>query len=242
MEYLVEQTIYLKILTAKIKSKKKGAEFGIYCQFLLCLATTNTMFLLSQLDLQRIQLINFLLIEEEWQGFQIYFLLFKASDALCWTNISCSCNGTNISCQHSTIFLVFYVYDSDGNIGYYYRYTKSLKKKIKNIQKKDLKMQRMDEGLAFLLQYEMCSYTKTVKLNIRQKSISKEIKFVICTNYLEVRQAIAMVTRKCRDPYTAAGMGMALAKISVSASSKEQIKFQKGFMISQQQDQQLLIE
>ena len=53
-------------------------------------------------------------------------------------------------------------------------------------------MQRMDEGLAFLLQYENVAWYQDGKVKILDRRVyPREIKFVICTNYLEVRQAIA---------------------------------------------------
>ena len=88
-------------------------------------------------------------------------------------------------------------------------------------------MQRMDEGLAFLLQYENVAWYQDGKVKILDRRVyPREIKFVICTNYLEVRQAIADMVTQSAGPYTAAGMGMALAAYqSKNLSKEEQIKF-----------------
>ena len=90
-------------------------------------------------------------------------------------------------------------------------------------------MQRMDEGLAFLLQYENVAWYQDGKVKILDRRVyPREIKFVICTNYLEVRQAIADMVTQSAGPYTAAGMGMALAAYqSKNLNKEEQIKFLK---------------
>lgn len=88
-------------------------------------------------------------------------------------------------------------------------------------------MQRMDDGLAFLLRYENVAWYENGKVKILDRRIyPKEIKFVICETYLEVKEAIANMVTQSAGPYTAAGMGMALAAYQAKNLNKnEKIKF-----------------
>lgn len=88
-------------------------------------------------------------------------------------------------------------------------------------------MQRMDEGLAFLLKYENVAWYENGSVRILDRRIyPREIKFVVCTDYLEVRQAIKDMVTQSAGPYTAAGMGMALAAYqSKNLTKEERIKF-----------------
>lgn len=73
-------------------------------------------------------------------------------------------------------------------------------------------MERMDKDLAFMLKYENIAWFENGKVKILDRRIyPKEIKFVECTDYKEVKQAIADMVTQSAGPYTAAGMGMALA-------------------------------
>ena len=88
-------------------------------------------------------------------------------------------------------------------------------------------MKRMDEGLAFMLQYENIAWYENGKVRILDRRIyPREVKFVECTDYHEVRQAITDMVTQSAGPYTAAGMGMALAAYQAEGLSKdEQIAF-----------------
>ena len=72
-------------------------------------------------------------------------------------------------------------------------------------------MERQDEGMAFLLQYENIAWYENGKVRILDRRIYPTVKFVECNTHQEVAQAITdMVTQSC-GPYVAAPMGMALA-------------------------------
>ena len=52
-------------------------------------------------------------------------------------------------------------------------------------------MSRMDQGLAFMLQYENIAWYENGKVRILDRRIyPREVKFVECSDYHEVRQAI----------------------------------------------------
>lgn len=73
-------------------------------------------------------------------------------------------------------------------------------------------MKRMDDGLAFILKYENVAWYENGKVRILDRRIyPREIKFVECLTYREVQQAITDMVTQSAGPYTAAGMGMALA-------------------------------
>lgn len=88
-------------------------------------------------------------------------------------------------------------------------------------------MKRMDEGLAFLLQYENIAWYHEGEVKILDRRIyPREIHYVTCKTYLEVKQAITDMVTQSAGPYTAAGMGMALAAYeSQNLSKEEQISF-----------------
>ncbi|NLC39446.1 MAG: S-methyl-5-thioribose-1-phosphate isomerase [Clostridiaceae bacterium] len=73
-------------------------------------------------------------------------------------------------------------------------------------------MERRDQGLAFLLQYENVAWYEDAGVRILDRRIyPTEISHVICNRHQEVAQAIADMVTQSAGPYTAAGMGMALA-------------------------------
>lgn len=77
-------------------------------------------------------------------------------------------------------------------------------------------MERMDEGMPFLLQYENVAWYEDGKVRILDRRVyPTEIRFVTCTDYREVAQAIADMVTQSAGPYTAIGMGMALAAYQV---------------------------
>ncbi len=90
-------------------------------------------------------------------------------------------------------------------------------------------MQRCDQDLAFLLRYENIAWFENGKVRILDRRIyPTEINFVECENYLEVIQAIKDMVTQSAGPYTAVGMGMALAAYEVrNKPLDEQLVFLK---------------
>lgn len=88
-------------------------------------------------------------------------------------------------------------------------------------------MERYDQDLAFMLQYENVAWYEDGKVTILDRRIyPTEVKFVSCTTYREVAQAITDMVTQSAGPYTAAGMGMALAAYEVrNQKQNEQIEF-----------------
>lgn len=73
-------------------------------------------------------------------------------------------------------------------------------------------MERKDEGLAFLLKYENVAWFENGMVRILDRRIyPTEISFVECKTYQEVAQAVHDMVTQSAGPYTAIGMGMALA-------------------------------
>ena len=73
-------------------------------------------------------------------------------------------------------------------------------------------MERMDKDLGFLLTYENVAWYEDGKVRILDRRVYPRIvNSVVCTNYKEVAQAITDMVTQSAGPYTAAGMGMALA-------------------------------
>lgn len=90
-------------------------------------------------------------------------------------------------------------------------------------------MERMDYNLPFLLTYENIAWYENGKVKILDRRIyPTEIKFVECNSHKEVAQAIKDMVTQSAGPYTAVGMGMALAAYEVKDKPKqEQINFLK---------------
>ena len=89
-------------------------------------------------------------------------------------------------------------------------------------------MVRMDENMPFLLQYENVAWYENGKVRILDRRIFPEVRFVECTDYHEVAQAITDMVTQSAGPYTAVGMGMALAAWQVKDKAEaEQIAFLK---------------
>ena len=88
-------------------------------------------------------------------------------------------------------------------------------------------MERVDKGLAFMLKYENVAWYENGKVSILDRRIYPiEVKFVLCTSYKEVAKAIKDMVTQSAGPYTAAGMGMALAAYECrSLAESEQIKY-----------------
>ena len=84
-------------------------------------------------------------------------------------------------------------------------------------------MERCDQDLAFMLQYENVAWYENGKVRILDRRIyPTEVKFVECTTYKEVAQAITDMVTQSAGPYTAAGMGMALAAHEVEGKTEEE--------------------
>ena len=88
-------------------------------------------------------------------------------------------------------------------------------------------MQRCDQDLAFLLKYENIAWFENGKVRILDRRIyPTEISFVECYTYLDVIQAIKDMVTQSAGPYTAVGMGMALAAYEVrNESIDKQLEF-----------------
>lgn len=73
-------------------------------------------------------------------------------------------------------------------------------------------MIRNDQDLAFMLRYENVAWYEDGMVKILDRRIyPTEVSFVICKTHKEVAQAVADMVTQSAGPYTAAGMGMALA-------------------------------
>lgn len=90
-------------------------------------------------------------------------------------------------------------------------------------------MERYDKDLAFMLQYENVAWYEEGSVRILDRRIyPTKIEFVVCKTYKEVAKAINDMVTQSAGPYTAAGMGMALAGYEIKNESKEkQIEFLK---------------
>ena len=90
-------------------------------------------------------------------------------------------------------------------------------------------MDRMDQNMPFLLRYENVAWYENGKVRILDRRVfPTEVTFVTCTDYHEVVQAIADMVTQSAGPYTAVGMGMALAAWQGRGETKEkQISFLK---------------
>ena len=72
-------------------------------------------------------------------------------------------------------------------------------------------MLRMDEGMPFLLKYENVAWYEEGRVRILDRRVFPEVSYVECTNYREVRQAVADMVTQSTGPYAAVAMGMVLA-------------------------------
>ena len=83
-------------------------------------------------------------------------------------------------------------------------------------------MERMDQGMPFLLKYENVAWYEDGKVRILDRRVyPTEVRFVACTDYREVVQAIGDMVTQSAGPYTAVGMGMALAAHQVRGQAAE---------------------
>ena len=73
-------------------------------------------------------------------------------------------------------------------------------------------MKRQDYDMPFMLRYENVAWYEDGEVRILDRRVyPKEIRFEICRNHKEVAKAIKDMVTQSAGPYTAAGMGMALA-------------------------------
>lgn len=88
-------------------------------------------------------------------------------------------------------------------------------------------MERMDKDLAFMLKYENVAWYENGKVKILDRRIyPTEVKFVDCYTHEEVAEAISDMVTQSAGPYTAAGMGMALAAYQAKGKiEKEQLEY-----------------
>ena len=73
-------------------------------------------------------------------------------------------------------------------------------------------MMRMDHDLAFMLQFENVAWYENREVKILDRRVyPRVIRYEVCKTHKEVAQAIADMVTQSAGPFTAAGMGMALA-------------------------------
>jgi methylthioribose-1-phosphate isomerase len=83
-------------------------------------------------------------------------------------------------------------------------------------------MERADQHLAFMLQYENIAWFDGGEVRILdRRCYPAKTEFVRCKNHKEVAQAITDMVTQSAGPYTAAPMGMALAAWECRAMPKE---------------------
>lgn len=83
-------------------------------------------------------------------------------------------------------------------------------------------MLRADKDLAFMLRYENVAWYEDGKVKILDRRIyPTDIVFATCNSHQEVAQAITDMVTQSAGPYTAAGMGMALAAYECKDKSEE---------------------
>lgn len=87
-------------------------------------------------------------------------------------------------------------------------------------------MELMDYNMPFLLRYENVAWYENGKVRILDRRIFPEVSYVVCTCYQDVVRAVADMVTQSAGPYTAVGMGMALAAYQVREKSpQEQNRF-----------------
>lgn len=93
--------------------------------------------------------------------------------------------------------------------------------------KEALWMKRMDQGMPFLLRYENVAWYEDGRVRILDRRVyPREVRFEVCETYQDVVRAIADMVTQSAGPYTAVGMGMALAAYQVrDKSPAEQTAF-----------------
>lgn len=83
-------------------------------------------------------------------------------------------------------------------------------------------MLREDKDLAFMLRYENVAWYEDGKVRILDRRVyPTKVEFVTCNTHQEVAQAIHDMVTQSAGPYTAAGMGMALAAYECKDMDKD---------------------
>ena len=91
-----------------------------------------------------------------------------------------------------------------------------------------MEIKRMDDQMPFLLRYENVAWYEDGAVRILDRRIfPTKREFVTCTEYAQVAQAIADMVTQSAGPYTAVGMGMALAAYQAKDKPAEE---QKAFL------------
>lgn len=90
-------------------------------------------------------------------------------------------------------------------------------------------MERADQGLAFMLQYENVAWYEDGAVRILDRRVYPgKVEFVTCRSHREVAQAITDMVTQSTGPYTAVPMGMALAAWECRGkSTAEQLAYLK---------------
>lgn len=85
-------------------------------------------------------------------------------------------------------------------------------------------MERADNGLAFMLQFENVAWYEDGIVRILDRRIYPiKTEYVICRKHQEVAKAIADMVTQSAGPYTAAAMGMALAAYEARDKKEEEL-------------------
>lgn len=83
-------------------------------------------------------------------------------------------------------------------------------------------MERQDEGMPFLLRYENVAWYEDGKVRILDRRVfPRQRKFVVCDDYHGVIKAIQDMVTQSAGPFTAVGMGMALAAYQCKDEAQE---------------------
>lgn len=84
---------------------------------------------------------------------------------------------------------------------------------------------RCDEDLAFMLRYENVAWYDDGAVKILDRRVYPfKIEYALCKSYKDVAKAIADMVTQSAGPYTAAGMGMALACYECRDMAKDKMK------------------
>lgn len=83
-------------------------------------------------------------------------------------------------------------------------------------------MLRKDEALGYLLNYENVAWYEDGVVKILDRRVyPREVRKIECRSHEEVAQAVADMVTQSAGPYTAVGMGMALAGFEVKGQAKD---------------------
>ena len=90
-------------------------------------------------------------------------------------------------------------------------------------------MERQDKDLAFMLQYENVAWYEDGKVKILDRRVyPTTVRYEVCNDHRQVAKAITDMVTQSAGPYTAAGMGMALAAYEArNKNEQEQLDYLK---------------